>query len=63
MNFNVSWDAITEKDNVLTIENITPRAKGATPLTYYINYAVFKAPVKKGNEKKDDGALIDGLMK
>ena len=62
MKFNLGWDDIVEKDNLLTIENISPREKWATPLTYYINYAVVKPPAeKKGGPGKEENILLDGF--
>ncbi len=68
MKFAVTWEAITEKGNALTIENISPREKGVPPLTYYIGYAMVKpsaskGDAKKGDAEKDDGPSSDDLLK
>ena len=63
MSFKITWVDLDEKNNKLTIENISPREKWSKPLTYYINYAVVKPEGKKGGDGKDDQMNLDGLMK
>lgn len=59
--FNLSWDDITKKDNLLTIENISPREKWSKPLTFFINYAVVKPPAKKNAPGKEENILLNGF--
>ena len=55
-------DQVREKDNRLTIENISPREKWSKPLTYYLNYAIVRPKNAEAEEAEDNGLLPDGLL-
>ena len=58
MKFTVPGDSFIEKGNKLTLENTSPRPKGAVPLTYYVNYAILKPQGAPGGERN---ALLPDL--
>lgn len=55
----LDWEQI-QKENKLTIENISPREKWSKPLTYYLNYAIIRTKKAKGAE--ENGLLPAGLL-
>ena len=60
MTLALDGEQLREKDNRLTIENISPREKWSKPLTYYLNYAIVRLKDAEGAE--DNGLLPDGLL-
>ena len=60
MTLALDWEQLREKDNRLTIENISPREKWSKPLTYYLNYAIVRP--KNEEEAEGNGLLPNGLL-
>jgi len=60
MTHALDGEQLREKDNRLTIANISPRPRWPEPLTYYLNYAIVRPRNAEG--AKDNGLLRDGLL-